>query len=159
MGQKKMMRDVSRLCVWLLAGGVSLLIFGGVTRAELPPSAYAKMQDDADEFVQIEVLQVRGEARRGVDEESSFTVTAKVVCRARSRADLKPGATITIGYSTVLRRRRGWAGPSSIGILKPGVYIAYLNTSDGIYTPAARGRSFIMASQRGPEPHAMARLC
>jgi hypothetical protein len=110
MERKTMMRDIRRFCVSLLAGVVGYLLHGQEARAKLPPSAYAKMQNEADEFVQIEVLQVQGEARRGINQESRFTLTAKIVCTARSRAGLKPGAIITIVYATVLARPSGWVG-------------------------------------------------
>jgi hypothetical protein len=38
--------------------------------AELPPTAYAEMQQRAGEVLQIEVLGVQGLARRGPNEES-----------------------------------------------------------------------------------------
>jgi hypothetical protein len=153
------MRDVSRLCGWMLVAAIALPMSSQGVRAELPPSAYAQMQNAAGELLQIEVLKVDGEVRRGENEESHITMTAKVVCLARSASGLTPGATITIAYSTVLNRPRGWAGPSRIGILEPGAYVAYLDKSGDIYTPAARVRSFIAARQRGNEPSAIATLC
>jgi hypothetical protein len=152
------MRDMGGICRWVLMSAVSLLISSRVVQAEIEPSAYAKMQDTAGEALQIEVLKVHGLARRGPDEESHFTVTAKVVCVARSASGLRPGAPITIGYSTVLKRPWGWVGAAPIDMLKPGVYVAYLDKSDAIYTPAARSRSFI-ASPQGTEPSTVGKLC
>lgn len=145
------MRNVSKLCRWMLIAGVGLLISSRAAWAEIPPSVYARMQADADEVLQIEVLKVQGLDRRGPDEESHFTVTAKVVCIGRSASGLTPGQTITIGYSTVLQRSWGWAGPAPIAILKLRAYTAYLTKSGAAYTPVARSQSFI-ASQPDSKP-------
>jgi hypothetical protein len=152
------MRDVSRFCAAMLIAAIGLLISSRAAWAELPPSAYANMKDNAGEALRIEVLKVDGLARRGPNEESYFTVTAKVVCMARSASGLTPGATITIGYATVLQRPRGWAGPGRVGILEPRVYAAYLNKSGAIYAPAAGGQSFI-ASRPGMEPSPAGKPC
>lgn len=137
------MRDVSRFCRGTLVAAIGFILLIGVAWAEIPPSAYARMKDAAGEVLQIEVLKVDGSIRRGADEESHLTVTAKVVCMVRSASGLTPGATITIGYSTVLKHSWGWAGPAPIGILRPGVYTAYLDKAETVYTPAAQGQSFI----------------
>jgi hypothetical protein len=152
------MRDAGRFCGQMLAAAVWLLVSSRAAWAELPPSAYADMQDKAGEVLRIEVLNVDGLARSGPGEESHFTVTAKVVCVARSASGLTPGATITIGYATILRRPRGWVGPGRIGVLEPRVYAAYLNKSGAIYAPAAGGQSFI-ASQPGREPSPAGKPC
>jgi hypothetical protein len=152
------MRDVSRLCRWILVAIIGLVVLGRVAWAEIPPSAYARMRDAAGEVLQIEVLKVDGKIRRGEDQESQLTVTAKVVCMVRSASGLTPGATITIGYSTVLKHSWGWAGPAPIGILRPGVYTAYLDKSEAIYTPAAQGQSFI-ANKPDAQPSPAGKPC
>jgi hypothetical protein len=146
------MRGRATFCRWMLIGAIGLLISGRNAWAELPPTAYAKMQQRADELLQIEVLSVQGLARRGPNEESHLTLTAKVVCTARSASGLTAGATITVGYSTVLVRTRGWVGPGSIAVLKPGVYTAYLVKSGDSYAPAAGGQSFLAIPQRSEAP-------
>ena len=145
------MRKVSRLGWSLLVLAIGLLMACRVALAEFPPAAYARMQDAASEVLQIEVLKVDGRIKRGADKESHLTVTAKVVCMVRSASGLRPGANITIRYSTVLKRSWGWAGPAPIGILEPGVYTAYLDKSEAVYTPAASGRSFA-APEHGAKP-------
>jgi hypothetical protein len=152
------MLDRATLCRWMLIGAISLLISGRSAWAELPPTAYADMQQRAGEVLRMEVMDVNGVARRGPNEESHFTLTAKVVCTARSASGLTAGATIKVGYSTVLVRPRGWAGPGSIAMLSPGVYTAYLVKSGDSYAPAARGQSFI-ASPQGPEAAKAAAPC
>jgi len=144
------MLAVNRLGRGTLVAAIGLVISSRVAWAELPPSAYAKMQDEAGEVLQIEVLKVDGKVRRGTDQESHLIVTAKVVCTIRSASGLTPGVTITIGYSTVLKRSWGWAGPGPIGILEPKAYTAYLDKSDAIYTPAARGQSFVVSKSGAP---------
>jgi hypothetical protein len=145
------MRNASRLnrSIWAFAAG--LLMSCQVTWAEIPPSGYASLQDEAEEALQIEVIKVRGLIEVGNDAESHFTITAKIVCTARSASGLAPGETITIEYSTVLNRPRGQVGPAPIGILKRRVYAAYLNKSGAVYEPAAIGRSFV-SSAPGAKP-------
>jgi hypothetical protein len=152
------MGGVSRFCGRMPVAAIGLLILSRAAWAELPPSAYAQMQDKAGEVLRVEVLKVDGLARRGPNEESHFTVTAKVVCMARSASGLTPGATITISYATILQRPRGWAGPGRIGVLEPRLYAAYLNKSGVIYAPAAGGQSFI-ASQPDSEPPPAGKPC
>ena len=95
-----------------------------------------------------------GSAQWRTDKESHLTVTARVVCTLRSASGLAPGATITINYSTVLKRSWGWAGPAPIGILQMKPYTAYLDKADAIYRPAAQGRSFIAI-----EPSLVSKRC
>ena len=138
------MGDVNRLSNWVLVAAIGFLISSQVVWAEIEPSAYLRMQDAAGEVLQIEVLKVDGRIQRRADKESHLTVTARVVCTVRSASGLTPGATITIGYSTVLKRSWGWAGPAAIGILELKGYTAYLDKADAIYAPAAQGQSFIV---------------
>ena len=120
------MRARATLCRWMLIGAIGLLVSSRSAWAELPPTAHADMQQRAGEMLRIEVLEVNGLARRGPNEESHFTLAAKIVCTARSASTLSAGATIKVGCSTVLVRPCGWAGPGSIAMLSPGVYTAYL---------------------------------
>ena len=150
------MRKVSKLCRWLLVGAIMISSFEAW--AEMPPLAYANLQADAHEVLQIEVLKVRGVARHRPNEQSLFTITAKVQCVARSASRLTPGITIEIAYNTILNRPRGWVGPASIDILKPGIYVAYLDKSDGTYTPAALGQSFL-PGQGSAQPSTVSTRC
>jgi hypothetical protein len=56
---------------------MGLLISSQAAWAEIPPRAYAKIQDEAGEALQIEVLKRVGNVRRGVHEKSHFTFMAK----------------------------------------------------------------------------------
>jgi hypothetical protein len=130
---------------------IGLLISSQVARAEISPRAYAKMQDEAGEVLQIEVLKTDGKARRGQDETSRFILTAKVVCVGRSASGLKPGATITIRYSTVLESS-AMSGAMPIGVVEPGIYAAYLTKSGATYAPVAIGQSFIPSKDMRRSP-------
>ena len=145
------MRDANRLSRRMVAAAIGLVFSSQMARAELPPWVYAKMQNEAGEFLKIEVLKREGTVRRGEHETSRFTLTAKVVCAARSASGLKPGATITIRYATVLTHPAGWAGGERIGIVEPGIYTAYLSKSGGVYAPVAQTQSFI-SGLRGAQP-------
>ena len=152
------MRDVNRLSCGFLVALIGFFISSRVVSAEMPPSAYAKMQDAAGEVLQVIVLSVDGSFQWRTDNESHLIVTARVVCTVRSASGLTPGATITINYSTVLKRSWGWAGPAPIGILQLKPYTAYLDKSDAIYTPAAQGQSFI-ADEPGAQPSPVSKRC
>jgi hypothetical protein len=121
---------------------IGFLISSQMAWAEMPPRAYMEMQDEAREALQIEVLKIDGKVRRGQDETSHFTLKAKVVCVGRSATGLKPGATITIRYSTVLESS-AMSGAMPIGIVEPGIYAAYLTKSGATYAPVAISQSFI----------------
>ncbi len=150
------MLNWSELCLWILIS--VLVITGGRARAEMPPQAYINMQTDAHEVLQIEVTKVEGTANHRPNEKSQFTVMAKVTCIVRSASAVTPSATIKITYETVLDRPPGWVGPSSIGILTEGIYIAYLDGSGGMYEPAAGGRSFVTVSET-PSRWSIAKPC
>jgi hypothetical protein len=134
-GSCSVMRGVF-FCILILAGTIGV-------RAEIAPEHYARMQDDAPEYITIEAVAVR----RGLalfDRTRPVTVTARVTSVSRSASGLTAGETITISYEH-FNPRRGWVGPRPIPILQPGSrYPAYLawDDEDVAYRPAAMGASF-----------------
>lgn len=111
-------------------------------RAELPPSAYERMQKAATEAVEIEVLRVDvepGEARGSQD--LHITALVNKVTRA---ANVKENDIIKIQY-TVTAHEKGWAGPGEIPMLEEKqTTLAYLvkNPTNEDFHPAAGAMSF-----------------
>ena len=139
--------------------GLSLMMFllAAGARAEMPPQAYAEMQEKAPEFLKIEVLsstKESGAAENTINLEDlkkgvkSFHIhlTAKVLEVERSASGVKTGDVIKIDYTRTERPKgTGWVGPSEIPVLKKGdVTEAYLDENKKLnsFSPAARGRSF-----------------
>lgn len=113
-------------------------------RAELPPSAYEKMQSDAPEVLRIQVLRVTQQP----DSDASTTdvsVLAQIVKVGRSATKLKPGDMITVNYK-VVSHPAGWVGPGEVPVLKENAEsVAYLKAIQGgeqEYAPAAGAMSF-----------------
>jgi len=106
--------------------------------AELPTSAYLKMQQAAPEVIEIRV----DKAKRGYWISPGEVVTATVMKVTKTASTVKVGDVIKIRYRHV--KLRGAVGPSPIPLLnKKKIYPAYLKkTKAGHYEPAARGRSF-----------------
>lgn len=112
-------------------------------RANLPPSAYEAMQQNAPESLQIEVLRVQSEPSSNLDEEI-IRVTAVVTRVDRTSQGLQPGDSIQIVYPLKIgpngrpltgqppRLTEGFSGP------------AYLSREADapFYRPAAQALSF-----------------
>jgi hypothetical protein len=121
------------------------LVLAGATNlpGEIAPEHYARMQDDAPEYVTIEPVSVQtgfAPFRRT----RMITVTARVIAVSRSVSGIAVGDTITIRYQH-FNPPRGWVGPRPIPILRRGArYPAYLSwdATEGTFRPAARGASF-----------------
>jgi hypothetical protein len=125
----------------LLALGLSL--FPPLLQANLPPSAYEAMQQNAPESLQIEVLRVQSEPGANLDEEI-IRVTVVVTRVDRTSQGLQPGDSIQIVYPLKIapngrpltgqppRLTEGFSGP------------AYLSreTDAPFYRPAAQALSF-----------------
>ena len=79
------MRDVNRLSRGFLVAVIGFLLSSRVVSAEMPPSAYAKMQDAAGEILQVVVLSVDGSFQWRTDNEIASHRTARVVCRCGAR--------------------------------------------------------------------------
>ena len=110
--------------------------------AELPPSAYERMQKAATEAVDIEVLRVDIEPGEAAGSQN-IHLTA-LVNKVTRTANVKEGDLIKIDY-TVTGHEKGWAGPGEIPILEEKQKtIAYLvkNPSANSFHPAAGAMSF-----------------
>lgn len=112
--------------------------------AELPPSAYEKMQKESPEVLRINVLRVDSQPES--PEISNVTLLAQVVKVGRSSAQVKPGDLITIKYF-VTERPKGWTGPGEVPL--PAIdteTVAFLRPLDepGDFAPSAGAMSFSM---------------
>ncbi len=126
-----------------LVTGFLCLATVALLRAELPPSAYEKMQSKATEVFRVNVLRVDVTPTKdeAVQEVMVLAETLKV---GRSQTKVKPGDMITVRY-TVTTRPPGWVGPGEVPILKDNMEtIAYLAPIPGAqeYAPAAGVMSF-----------------
>ncbi len=121
---------------------LAVVLFPCLLSAELPPSAYERMQKAATEVVDIEVLRVDIEPGDAPDRQNVL-IMALVNAVTRS-ANVKEGDLINIQY-TVTGREKGWTGPGEIPILgEKDKTIAYLikdQASDNFH-PAAGAMSF-----------------
>ncbi len=96
-----------------------LLLFVAVItlgRAELPPSAYEKMQSEAPEVLRVHVLRVDVQPTSDTAVRD-VTILAEAAKVGRSKTKLKPGDMITIKYR-VTTHEPGWVGPGEVPILK-----------------------------------------
>jgi len=120
----------------------AVVLFPRLLFAELPPSAYERMQKAATEVVDIEVLRVDVEPGDAPDRQN-ILIMALVNSVTRS-ANVKEGDLINIQY-TVTSREKGWTGPGEIPILgEKDKTIAYLikdQDSDNFH-PAAGAMSY-----------------
>jgi len=111
--------------------------------AELPPSAYEKMQNQAPEVLRVHVLRVDPSQGKAPDTRE-VTMLAEVLKVGRSKSRLKPGDMITVKYE-VVSRQPGWTGPGEVPILKQDLEtVAYLAPAGSTleYVPAAGAMSF-----------------
>jgi hypothetical protein len=112
-------------------------------RAELPPSAYEKMQSEAPEVLRVHILRVDEQPTNDAAVQE-VTMLAEALKVGRSKTKLKPGDMITIKYR-VTTHQPGWAGPGEVPVLKDDQEtVAYLvaNTDAQDYAPAAGAMSF-----------------
>lgn len=122
-----------------LAAAVCLPLF-----AELPPSAYEKMQSESPEVLRINVLRVDSEPKS--PETTSVTILAEIVKVGRTSSSVKKGDLITIKYQ-VTERAKGWAGPGEVPIPEIDTEtVAFLKPSGetGEFAPSAGAMSFSM---------------
>lgn len=119
------------------------VLFPIVIHAELPPSAYEKMQREATDVMDIEVLRVDIEPGDAAGRQN-IRLMALVNKVARTTTDVKEGDLINILY-TVTGRDKGWTGPGEIPILaEKDKTMAYLlkDSTTGDFHPAAGAMSF-----------------
>ena len=130
---------MKRFTVRLLPVLVSLAL----ARAELPPSAYEKMQSQAPEVLRVNVLRVEVEPTEQ-ENVREVTMLAEALKVGRSKTKVQPGDMITIKYR-VTRHDPGWAGPGEVPILEEKTEtLAYLAPTSAVeeYAPAAGVMSF-----------------
>lgn len=117
----------------------------------MSPRVYEGLRDRAPEVVQIVVLKVdtvvrqlessRSRSTEAMNTDTDVEATARVVSVIRSKANLRPGATLRISY--VSEERPMEAGPRAIPVLKEGEELhAYLKGGPDTYEPAAMSASF-----------------
>jgi hypothetical protein len=113
--------------------------------AELPPSYYKRLQQEAPESLIIKVLSVKTvEMSEPQRKKIAVTVEAQVEKVERSNSGLQRGSAIHISYVHYMHELP-IAGASEVPILKKGqVYPAYLtkNKNGEGFAPAAGGLSF-----------------
>jgi hypothetical protein len=128
--------------IWIIGWAAFFgLLFAA--KGVLPPSEYEKMQQNAPEAVEIEVMAVVREPGRELNEES-IRVTAVVLKVERSTSGMKKGDFLQIVY-TVRTKPDGLVGREEIPVLEEGTEtIAFLRTEEGtpFYVPAAGAMSF-----------------
>ena len=110
--------------------------------AELPPSAYERMQAAATEAVEIEVLRV--DVEPGQEPGQQNIQLMALVNKITRSANVKENDMINIHY-TVTSREKGWVGPGEVPILaEKDQTIAYLvkDPEKDVYHPAAGAMSF-----------------
>ena len=132
-GQKEAMRRL----ILLLA-----ILCPALLHAELPPSAYERMQKAATEAVDIEVIRVDIEPGEATGSQN-IHLTA-LVNKVTRTANVKEGDLLKIDY-TVTGHEKGWAGPGEIPILEEKEKtIAYLvkDPLADTFHPAAGAMSF-----------------
>jgi hypothetical protein len=120
-----------------------LLLFAITASAELPPSAYEKMQSAATEVFRIKVLRVDVQP---TDDPAirDVTMLAQVLKVGRSKTKVKPEDLVTVKYR-VTTREPGWVGPGEVPILEENAEtVAYLKSVLGEqeFAPAAGAMSF-----------------
>jgi hypothetical protein len=118
------------------------LILSAPLRAELPPSVYQRMQEEAPEKIVMETLRVE---IRHVQNEGQHVVIMGVIKKVdRSASGLKSGEFVTIQY-LIPDRPEGWVGPGNIPLLSEQeetvAFLRRIDQSDR-YEPAAGAMSF-----------------
>lgn len=126
-----------------LAAGCLFLATISLAPAELPPSAYEKMQSQAPEVFKVHVLRVDVQPTKNTAIRE-VTMLAQALKVGRSGTKVKPGDMITVKYQ-VTARPPGWVGPGEVPILEDDAEtVAYLTPITGAqeYSPAAGAMSF-----------------
>lgn len=111
--------------------------------AELPPSAYERMQKAATDVVDIEVLRVEIEPGDAPGRQN-VQLMALVLKVDRSGSNVREGDLVNIHY-TFTGRDKGWVGPGEIPILEEkDKTVAYLvkDPAADCFHPAAGAMSF-----------------
>lgn len=121
------------------------LISGPATiRAEIAPVYRAKMQNEAQEALQVEITKVDAKRTRGKDFTAyEVCAVAKVISVTRSASGLRPGSLIEVQYDTSFSDF-AIPGSSPIDVLESGKTMAiYVHRDGKVYRPSARNNSFV----------------
>lgn len=119
-----------------------------VARSEMSPRAYESMRKKAPELVQVFVLTVDTDIKKfpsyefpgATETDTNVAATAEVISVIRSKANLQPGVSIRITYTS---QERLVPGARPIPVLKKGEKVlAYLKGGPDAFQPAALGASF-----------------
>lgn len=111
--------------------------------AELPPSAYERMQAAAPEYLDVEILRVDIEpgAAHG---QQDVELTARILKVHRTASNLQPGGILNILY-TLAERPPGFVGPGEVPVPAEGEKtVAYLKNGEtpDEFIPAAGAMTF-----------------
>jgi hypothetical protein len=122
---------------------IAAVLFLASLHAELPPSAYEKMQAAAPEYLEVEILRV--DIKPGAEHsQQDVEITARIAKVNRSSANLQPGGMLNILY-TLTDRPPGFVGPGQVTIPAEGdKTVAYLKNGEkpDEFVPAAGVMTF-----------------
>lgn len=122
---------------------LAALVLSTCVRAELPPGSYDTLRAEAPEALLVEVLGVRRAVKGNATE---VLAVARVLHVERTRAGLKPGATVEIRY---IHQNSNVPGPRPVPLLaEKSIMPAFLKKGEGKdFEPAAYGMSFVMTPE------------
>lgn len=119
------------------------VLFLATLHAELPPSAYERMQTEAPEYLDIQILRVVVEPGAEADQQD-VQLTARIVRVHRTKSNLQPGGMLNILY-TLAERPPGFVGPGQVPVPNEGENtVAYLKNGEkpDEFEPAAGAMTF-----------------
>ena len=119
------------------------IFFLASIHAELPPSAYERMQDEAPEFLNLDILRVDVAPETEPDRQN-IHITARIVSVNRTSSNLQVGGVLNILY-TLTSRPPGFVGPGHVSIPSEGdKTVAYLKNKakPDEFEPAAGAMTF-----------------
>lgn len=119
------------------------IFFLASIHAELPPSAYERMQDEAPEFLNLDILRVDVAPETEPDRQNVH-ITARIVRVNRTSSNLQVGGVLNILY-TLTSRPTGFVGPGHVSIPSEGdKTVAYLKNmaKPDEFEPAAGAMTF-----------------
>jgi hypothetical protein len=125
-------------------------------RAELPPWVYGQEQRQAPYVLELLVRSVHTTAAGAEPEQLRVQAQVLEVKRQPPAARLRAGDAITLSYPLPPSRPSGWAGPAPLPVLQVGerlpAWLAPDPSLQGVFQPAAGGRSFGPAMESEREP-------
>jgi hypothetical protein len=119
------------------------MFFLASIHAELPPSAYERMQNEAPESLNLDILRVSVVPETEPDRQNVH-ITARIVNVNRTSSNLQVGGVLSILY-TLTARPPGFVGPGQVSIPSEGdKTVAYLRkmVKPDEFEPAAGAMTF-----------------